>query len=190
VAALIVNEGLCADLLDRDMFPNSAWCVAMFHDLGPFFHDGGSYFGVTATLAGLLAPAPEYGELLSTAPLLVNALTGFAPLFATQTLPEPSIAMLAGAFRPLPANTEPLVPAELSLVIELLPEFATQALPLVSMAMAEGALNPPAVKPLEVESAEPVASSLVTLLLPLLVTHTAPAASVAIEVGELSPPPV
>ena len=57
-----------------------------------------------ATLTGALRPAPVKGERVRADPVLVKALTELAlePLFATQTLPEPSIAMLAGLLRPLP----------------------------------------------------------------------------------------
>jgi hypothetical protein len=61
-----------------------------------------NYLGVTATLTGVVAPAPLKGDPLSAPPPLVNALTEFDPLFAIHTFPEPSIAMLDGALRPLP----------------------------------------------------------------------------------------
>ena len=102
MATLIVDESLRPDLLDREVLPNSARRVAMFHAFDPSFHNGCNYLGVTAALTGALVPAPEYGEPASAPPLLVNALTGFAPVLATQILPEPSIAMLAGVLRPLP----------------------------------------------------------------------------------------
>jgi hypothetical protein len=55
-----------------------------------------------ATLTGALVPAPEKGELVKLLPLLVKALTVFEPAeLATQTLPEPSMAMLLGESRPL-----------------------------------------------------------------------------------------
>jgi hypothetical protein len=102
MATLIVDESLRPDLLDREVLPNSARRVAMFHAFDPSFHNGCNYLGVTAALTGALVPPPEYGEPASAPPLLVNALTGFAPVLATQILPEPSIAMLAGVLRPLP----------------------------------------------------------------------------------------
>lgn len=102
MATLIIYESLRPDLLDREVLPNSAGCVAMLHAFDSSFQNGCNYFGVTAALTGALVPPPEYGEPASVPPLLVNALTGFAPVLATQRLPEPSIAMLAGVLRPLP----------------------------------------------------------------------------------------
>ena len=70
--------------------------------------------------------------------MLVKALTVLAPPLATHTLPVPSMAMLEGAFSPLPLKEVPLDPFGLSSVIVLFPEFAIHAFPLVSTATAVG----------------------------------------------------
>ena len=106
----------------------------------------GRYFGVIATLTGVVVPAPLNGDPVKLLPLPVNALTAFDPLFATQTFPDPSIAMLDGVLRPLRLYTLPVEPAGVSSVIVLLPEFATHAFPPMSIAIADGKLKPPAVK--------------------------------------------
>src|ERR1019366_9594375 len=72
MATLIVDESLRPDLLDREVLPNSARCVAMFHAFDLSSHDGYSYFGVTAALTGALVPPPEYGEPASPPPLPLN----------------------------------------------------------------------------------------------------------------------
>ncbi len=102
VSAFVVNQRLRADLLDRYVIPDSARRLGVLHRPYPYNPPDWNYFGVIATDAGALIPAPEYGEPVIPAPPLVNPLTVFAPAFPTQTLPEPSIAMLLGVLRPLP----------------------------------------------------------------------------------------
>src|SRR5580692_3498682 len=89
VTELVVDKGLRAYLLDRELVLYLSRRVPILHSPGPFSQDCCNYFGVTAALTGAFVPAPEYGDPLSTAPLLVNALTAFEPPFAIHTLPEP-----------------------------------------------------------------------------------------------------
>jgi hypothetical protein len=84
-----------------------------------------------------------------------NSVTLLLPEFATHTLPELSIAMAEGAFKPPPDNpcVGEMAPPVLAKVESVLLPFAIQTTPAPLIASEVGALRPP---PVKMPSREPV----------------------------------
>jgi len=73
-------------------------------------------------------PAPENGVPAIADPELVSPLTVPLPAFATQTFPEPSIAMLDGKLKPPALKLVAETPSG-AILVTLPVRFATHALP-------------------------------------------------------------
>src|SRR5208282_3527629 len=121
--------------------------------------------------------------------------------FASQMLPEPSIARLSGSLMPLPVmkpdGGESGVPKVFNSVTLSLRTFTTQTSPEPSIAMPYGESKPPPVNPPEGEMGVPEESNLVTLPPPLplppqtvpqFATQILPEPSIASRPGRDTPP--